>query len=177
MNRVTCFHCNYDEKIIEFVENHQPIISEHPFDNNWAGKGMYFWDNFDNANYWRGEKRKKSPASVSIVSVDVEYDTSDTSFLDLTSESILKKLIEYYKLTHPEENISDKKIGVLIDDYSHQNDVKVIKLLGDYKHNKSPNTPIDISKLSYKAKVIYCVKEKGKSNIIFNSIRKIEGEK
>ncbi|HEL2072523.1 TPA: hypothetical protein TY888_001869 [Streptococcus suis] len=174
MNQITCFHCNDTPKVDDFIENRKLIISQHPYDDWWSGKGMYFWDNLSNACYWKNEKLKKQPSNpVSIISVDVQFNTSDESFLDLTDDSILHMLIEYYRLTHPDQELHDKKIGILIDDYSQKYGVKVVKILGNYSQRQSPETPINIKKLSYKAKTIYCVKENCESSIIFETIRRV----
>ncbi|WP_203641988.1 hypothetical protein [Levilactobacillus andaensis] len=39
-------------------------------DGKWCGRGMYFWDNFANAEYWRRDwqRRQKSEFSVATAS-------------------------------------------------------------------------------------------------------------
>ncbi|EMC11771.1 hypothetical protein SMU74_05243 [Streptococcus mutans M2A] len=175
MNLVTCYHCNYSEKIKDFITRERLIVSQHKFDDNWSGKGMYFWDNLGNAKYWKGEKLKREKEKeVWIISLDITFDSNTCSFLDLTDPEILKKIVEYYQLTHPDQEITDKKIGVVIDDYTSRYRVEVVKILGNYRYTKSPNIDVDISKLSFQAKTIYCVKENCEANVKFDTVKKVE---
>jgi hypothetical protein len=56
---IKVYHCNLSEKCNEFISENKLLESNHPYDSLWLGKGMYFWDNFGNAKYWKNEKLKK----------------------------------------------------------------------------------------------------------------------
>ena len=53
---IKLYHCNEEKKINCFIEEDELIFSEHVQDDNWAGQGMYFWDNVGNALYWKKQK-------------------------------------------------------------------------------------------------------------------------
>ena len=55
---IIVYHCNDIERCDIFLEKKDYMI-ESKEDGIWLGEGMYFWDNYSNANYWLHEKERK----------------------------------------------------------------------------------------------------------------------
>lgn len=53
--KIPLFHCNLTPIVAELLAL-RSVVSNHPMDIYWEGDGMYFWDNFGNARYWKMQK-------------------------------------------------------------------------------------------------------------------------
>ncbi|WP_180542255.1 hypothetical protein [Staphylococcus haemolyticus] len=80
--RITGYHSNMESKIIKFQNKELPLL-ESLEDGYWLGKGMYFWDNYGNAQYWQ---RKVNGRKIVKVILSLE------NLLDLTDKNHLRKL-------------------------------------------------------------------------------------
>lgn len=153
---------------------------------NWAGDGLYFWDNFGNAKYWldtnkSGEKR-------CIVKSCLEID--ENYILDLTDYEMVKqfkywiKLLQMAKVIDSDENmifrgdkidsaiagievIQSKLCNIdFLKEYFKDLKIYAVKIMGYYPHVVDTFLFEEDEKSSYntknratiKSKVIYCVK-------------------
>ena len=76
------FHfCEHTRKCNAFVDKQLAIVATGP--SQWLGDGMYFWDNYGNALYWRRELNGDHiPEKDCMVTADIDMDY----VLDLTDE-------------------------------------------------------------------------------------------
>ena len=74
---IIVYHCNDIERCDIFLEKKDYMI-ESKEDGIWLGEGMYFWDNYSNANYWLHEKERK--------------DTQDKQFSIIKGNAIISKI-------------------------------------------------------------------------------------
>lgn len=51
---VILYHSNDYERCNYFITKKELIYTKE--DGIWLGEGMYFWDNENNANYWKSQK-------------------------------------------------------------------------------------------------------------------------
>lgn len=151
------------EKCVNSFKNGNPklyIAKENGF---WAGTGMYFWDNYGNAQYWLKQSKKKHPA---ILKARVTFD--DKNILDLTDKSVLsafqKKWLCIAKRLDVNPNVSlGKKINTIIEIFD--GDIKLVKELGLYpslREDKFLNLPVSKPRYPHvtsKVRVIYCIKD------------------
>ena len=70
------------------------ILSKNSKDDIWLGKGMYFWDNRGNANWWNQKQSRRKPDEVYSITV-VNADLCE--LLDLTDFDIYMKLEELWE--------------------------------------------------------------------------------
>ncbi|MDV3518212.1 hypothetical protein [Lentilactobacillus otakiensis] len=91
------FHVGEENKNIEFCRNKTSIIF-HEEDGEWAGNGMYFWDNLYDVNYWlkhlnnvcKNEKHNCVKASLQV---------ADKNMLNLTNNHDIDEFEnELYKM-------------------------------------------------------------------------------
>lgn len=157
------YHSNTPEKIQTFISNGSyMIISEHSFDDNWCGKGMYFWDNKGNADFWNTKRIGPSKVATCFLVI------SEDEFLDLSDYKIaerMQKLIT--KLGTRDRNLIDGKPGKKIDFLANVLKSKVIKVIGSYPYAKNSSFFVDLDDAhpTTSNKIIYCVKP-GSSDII-----------
>ena len=180
---IKVYHCNLSEKCNEFISENKLLESNHPYDSLWLGKGMYFWDNFGNAKYWKNEKLKKDKTkNFKIVSCFVSLE----KMLDLTDNEEIEIIDRIWKSVdlEPKLNIKKKKItkigdklNFLFDFISEfSKEYNIIKTIGEnYKYNNHffNNEKINSTKPGTSSKVIYNAKE---INCIKNIGRVIEDE-
>jgi len=130
------FHSNSKEKIEYFIKDPAyMIISEHPYDDNWCGEGMYFWDNFGNAKNWKNKKTKATIAQCFLV-------YSDNSILDFSDYQVARKmqqLIENMSSKRNEMKFESNKAGKKIAFLANLLNVKVVKVIGKYPNLKETN--------------------------------------
>lgn len=155
---VEVFHCNDRMRINKFVaEPDFLIISQHKFDELWAGRGMYFWDNKGNAKYWYKDSVKKSPdSSFLIAQANIHYDQETfMDLLDLEIEKLCQQIIDRYEALGVISNRDS--LGKKIDFVASELNFKVVRVSGYYK-NTPQTSYLKRSKVSNKNKIIYCVK-------------------
>ena len=91
-SKIILFHSDEESKCKKFIEEENSlIISENSKDDIWLGKGMYFWDNKGNANWWKDKQESRNKDKrYSIVIVNAVLD----KLLDLTDFEVYMKMEE-----------------------------------------------------------------------------------
>lgn len=89
-SKVILYHSNKEEKCNKFIlEKEYLVSSENLKDDIWLGKGMYFWDNRGNVNWWKRKQSHRNPTiNYSIVAANAKLD----ELLDLTDFEIYRTL-------------------------------------------------------------------------------------
>lgn len=174
-SNIELYHCNDEKKINDFISKEEYlIISNHAADDKWAGKGMYFWDNKGNADYWHRDRISKFPNSIFLIAkANIEY--NEDTLMDLTDleiEKLCNGIIEKMESMGVIGANNRDPLGKKIDFVSSVVGFKVVKVIGHY--GATPQTDyLKRSKVNNKNKIIYCVKE-GNFDII--SERKVLGD-
>lgn len=156
------YHTNIDKKILSCLSNGNLIIFKDTF---WLGRGMYFWDNLGNANYWKYEKIRKGEGTVLDIKI-IQANIFVDNILDLTDSQNLEfidKLWERFVKNNIKEKIPKEHLGkrldYLFESFPEYFSYGVIKALGVYKY-VSTNTFFKETNISVKSKLIYSVKKK-----------------
>ncbi|HAN09060.1 MAG TPA: hypothetical protein DCP90_00420 [Clostridiales bacterium] len=165
------YHTNDLERCKRFVLDKDFVIVTEK-DTWWIGKGMYFWDNRYNTQYWLEEKRRKecNNMPIGIVTCNIYMD----NMLDLTDKEIADKFEELWEeyLQNTQENLVSLPLGVKIDKIlgyleNVSQIIKVIKVYGLYNetHENSfiKNSASFVKKVTKpvgNVKAIYCVRDK-----------------
>ena len=90
------YHSNKEDECKKFISKKDYLIlSKNSKDDIWLGKGMYFWDNRGNANWWNQKQSRRKPNEVYSIAV-VNADLCE--LLDLTDFDIYMKLEELLTL-------------------------------------------------------------------------------
>ena len=151
--KIPLYHCNC-ESVTSKLANGELVNSNHSDDELWGGRGMYFWDNVGNANYWRKQKSNRTKIIRCVASFNSEEDLMDLTDYDveLNFEKLLNLTDRYY---------GDKPIGKKIDFLCNLLDYKIVRFFGEY--NRTPQTSLinDTNcpnRITNKVKVIYCIK-------------------
>lgn len=168
VNNIKGYHTNYANKCRKFIETDEIIISE---DENFLGRGMYFWDVESNAAYWKTVKERQKPdESVVTVSADIITET----FLDTMDENVRvnigllwKNYNEKKKSSHYRKN-KIVTLGQVLDTLPIIKDIPVRRGIYYYENNRISDfasygitiTGIKSCKLSNDVKVIYAVIDK-----------------
>ncbi len=94
-SKAILFHSNKKEECDKFISSDDYLsISNNNKDDIWLGKGMYFWDNRGNANWWNNKQRNKYPdKDYQIVVANANLER----LLDLTDFDIYMKIEELWK--------------------------------------------------------------------------------
>lgn len=154
--KTTLYHVNNIEKIEYFFTENKLIISDHKLDDKYAGKGMYFWDNRGNAEFWYNQKLKHfKKRDLCLLIVSTEYNTDN--LLDLTD---LAQLEIYYNILdsiHEYENFKDKGLGEKVDFLCKVLECKIVRFISFYPKTYKSKL-LKGSLVNNKNKVIYCVK-------------------
>ncbi|MDO5078564.1 MAG: hypothetical protein Q4D67_02905 [Streptococcus minor] len=151
--KIPLYHCNH-ESVISKLMNGQLVVSSHPNDDIWGGRGMYFWDNFGNAIYWR----KQKPNPTKIIRCVVSFN-SEEDLMDLTDYEVESRFAKLLSLTN--RSLGDKPIGKKIDYLCDKMGFKIVRFFGEYEHTPQTNLINDTNipnKLTNKVKIIYCIK-------------------
>lgn len=159
--KITLYHVNDIEKVDYFFRENKLIVSKHKSDNSYVGKGMYFWNNRGNADYWANQKnnyylnkfgKKKDLCLVVISSV---YNSSE--LMDLTDsqqEFEYKKIIDSFSKAG--KNIG-QNLGEKIDYLCEKLNFKIVRFSSFYP--KTPDSKLfKGSFVNNKNKIIYCIK-------------------
>lgn len=163
------YHANTKENVKKFIKG-SLIISHHPNDDYWLGKGMYFWDNKDNALFWN--KRRQDNKCTAIAKSQLMFHDSD--MIDLLDRSTLLKLKEQAQKICNILNLEFKQyknkpgaILNLVSNYLEMSDKETFKLVrGAGYYNRQPTYSLVVnddgtnrSHLTGKVKLIYCVRD------------------
>ncbi len=176
---IKVYHCNDKQRCEKFLkEDNYLIWSEE--EGIWLGSGMYFWDNLANAQYWKGQKKRKTNnrKPLSIVCSNIYID----NFLDLTDIdncyiieklwenycNMMKKSYEYYKNVELGGKLNILFRSKVTREYFSK--YNVIKVIGNYPYTQpSPLFYYDVNNKkpqpTLSAKCIYNVKN---PDCIFN---------
>ena len=142
-SKAILYHSNKKEECEKFISQEDYLIkSKNSKDDIWLGKGMYFWDNMGNANWWNKKQCYKNP--------DIEYVIAVVNarldeLLDLTDFDIYMKLEELWK-TICEKMKKDpyiplgNKLNFLFDSQGLEAIYAVIKVYG--KYNATPSAGV-----------------------------------
>ncbi|MBL1225353.1 hypothetical protein [Enterococcus sp. BWR-S5] len=147
------------------------IISNHAYDENWCGEGMYFWDNKGNSNFWK----KKKNGDSEIVSCFLVFE--EEHLLDFSDYEVAERMQQLISLlSQRDRNLLDEKPGKKIDFLAKKLEIKLVKVIGMYPFSKGSSffPEIDNAHPSTSSKIIYCVKP-GNSDII-NERKLVEEE-
>ncbi len=155
-HKILGYHSNDKPRCLRFVNDNEPIIDAK--DKYWLGEGMYFWDNYSNAQYWKNKKdRDNSQQEHLITKADICVDR----LFDLKDDEkykIFEKLWSAFK-SKVGDKIKKDFIGVQIDllhkAYLYEHfDVYKGEGYYLYKGEKEPQN----AKLTSKTRTIYNVK-------------------
>lgn len=139
-SKAILYHSNKKEECQKFIsEKDYLIVSQNAYDDIWLGKGMYFWDNKGNANWWNNKQRVKNPNNTYLIAL---ANANLENLLDLTDFDIYMKLEELWKSTckkiRANANVPlGNKLNSLFDMYAFNKMYDIIKVYG--KYNSTPN--------------------------------------
>lgn len=157
---MTGYHANDRERCERFI-NEKSYIIDSEDDTEYLGRGMYFWDNMPQAEWWL--KRKRDGA---IVSAELNLDC----VLDLTQKEIADQMAELYKLV-PEafmekyiirygclDNLLGVRLNILFESFEESmNNFNVVKAQRSYPR-KEESEFLKKTKLTSQTVSIYCAK-------------------
>ncbi len=156
-----CYHCGNKDTITRFCEDSSFMpISKHLYDRQWAGPGMYLWDNLSNAKSWYNSRNDKEQRRICKCYLRIDED----NLLDMTDFETAESMQEFIKMMEQTEEVSTTdEVGTKIAFIAKTLNSQAIKLFGNYPHFKQnpffegynkEKAHADIT-----AKVIYCVRE------------------
>lgn len=122
MLSIPVYHVGKKESNNTFQQNPAILVSHE--DGEWAGEGLYVWDNMGNANYWLKQKNKiaynkSSGTEYSIIKLNLKVD--EKYILDLTDPYSVKEFERFveklkdYGFFGKKKNFENK--GALINAY------------------------------------------------------------
>ena len=156
-------------------------------DGDWAGRGIYFWDNLGNAQYWLKEKnRKNQKQKYNIVRTYLSVPANEV--LDLTEPTEIRSFEESIS-TMQRMKLLDKKIGTkhkgaiinaywkVLNSFGNATLFSVVKVIGYYPkinnsiYFKENDTQKNIQPyVTIKGKVIYAIRD---LQVLSDNYRKI----
>lgn len=145
--------------------------SSTPINDNWAGDGLYFWNNIENAKYWLNQKqRQNSGRRYTIAHAQLEID--DSKILDLTTEEAANRFKSQLNVLSNRGFIEKKvllnHIGAAINAYYKvflrigKPEFFVVKITGYYPNKKKKKlfyTNFSDPHVSFNEKTIYVVRK------------------
>ena len=157
---MTGYHANDRERCERFI-NEKSYIIDSAEDTDYLGRGMYFWDNMSQAEWWLKTKKKDA-----IVSAELNLDC----VLDLTQKEIADQMAELYKMI-PEAFIQkyiivygclDELLGIrlniLFESFAElKSNFNVVKAQRSYPR-KAESEFLKKTKLTSQTVSIYCAK-------------------
>lgn len=159
MASIEGYHVNKEQKCKDFLNKETALIIS--VDQEYLGRGMYFWDNKANAKYWFKQQRRKHPCdSLMAVSCNLSLE----KLLDLTDGDI-RRVVD--KAWHTIQNRAENdgvplKMGARLD-YIRRfhpliKTLNIYKMLAQYEndeHKYNFGSPY----LACNVRTIYCVKD------------------
>lgn len=169
--KIPLYHANDEKRVSEFVRTGKLITSRDT--GEWAGTGMYFWDNISNAEYWLNQKKNKSHGIDNFLKCRANLSFEEMELLDLSDRGKLQELERGFELISKKMNKSigvsrssssigmSEKIDFIVDNLLTH--IKIIKVIATYR-SKPDNQAIFYKEKGYpavdeSAKVIYVVRE------------------
>ena len=153
------FHTNSKEKCDKLLKG-EFCASE---DTNWLGKGLYFWDNFSNAQYWKNQKiRKKEVFDKEQISIIKAYIDCER-VLDLTDTEILNTMNRVWECIYIIDSKVDrnlqlgKRIDFLLKRFPDM-ECPVVKGIGEYRNSENHKF-FSGTRLVSDVKIIYSVRD------------------
>lgn len=163
---------------VDTIDNNKKFVAGESItpsfeDGDWAGRGLYFWDNAGNAEYWLKEKLRKNK-SEKYSTVKAFLTVNEDKILDLTEPNKVKDF-EKSVSTMIQSGLIDSGLGVkhkgaIINAYYNVlskfgGEFSVVKIIGyypkiqKYEYFKEDAYAKDSSPfVTIKAKVIYAVR-------------------
>lgn len=160
MENILAYHVNYQEKCDNFIHGNIPlIISE---DTQYLGRGMYFWGNNGNAQYWYNDRKRKEPQEIfCALKCNILLD----KLLDLTNSKIRNKMDKLWLSCKEQARKAGikKEAGAQIDYMLNlaklDGAFTVCKMHGKYNAPFSTLTEMNSRYMACDVREIYCVKD------------------
>lgn len=156
---IPVYHANTCEKCNDFIDKKSLIIHN---DREYLGRGMYFWDNLGNAEWWKRKKKKKTTSKICILSGRLFL---QDPILDLTNRDEIRLIRDlWYKYCDKNDIEHDKQplgfiLDILFQAFPELNEIKVIKANGDYSTHQKTNFLLkEGRRIDDRTKALYCVK-------------------
>jgi len=157
--KVIAYHANDKSRCAPFIDKGRPIIDSR--DKFWLGRGMYFWDNRSNAQYWASQKIKKGSSIVWLIQADICTDY----LFDLKDKRMRDEFEKLWQVFSKKQKLQKTyplgmKIDILYDAYLSDK-FDVFRCEGLYK--SKPEYFLRHEKFPYptsQTKTIYNVKKK-----------------
>jgi len=180
--RIVGYHGNKKSKCLAFIKSGVLISCD---DSKWLGRGMYFWDNKSNADYWLKEKIRKTELDCMEDGAIIQALIDCDEMLDLTDQSVVEELNNVWVLLR----VRDKKfsydaelgykLNYILERIEDFSSISVIKGIGDYRdYYRRKGDDFFIlkdSRIIEDVKVLYCVRC---SNAIIEKImEEVQNEK
>ena len=167
---VPVYHADSKKQNDKFISNEKALLASHE-EGYWCGKGMYFWDNHSNADYWEKEisKQRKDELSICLASLQYEQDNC----LDMTDEATAEELFQVANEllnkmdSHERPHLQMSKTGSVIN-FVHKALQKnglptfdVVKMSGHYPNKRRSvfNESYKKAHATLKNKIIYSVRD------------------
>lgn len=139
-SKAILYHSNKEEECKKFIsEKDYLVLSKNSNDDIWLGKGMYFWDNKGNANWWNKKQSTRKPNEVYVIAA---ANANLCELLDLTDFDIYIKLEKLWKTVceklkqNPNVPLGNK-LNFFFDVCNFEMKYAIIKVYG--KYNSTPN--------------------------------------
>lgn len=139
-SKIILYHSDEKNKCKKFVdEENSLIVSGNSKDDIWLGKGMYFWDNIGNANWWKRKQHSRHQSKqYSIVAANAVLN----NLLDLTDFEVYMKMEELWQQICKQCNLDSnmplgEKLNFLFETLDFGEEYDLIKVYG--KYNYTPN--------------------------------------
>lgn len=139
-SKIILFHSDEENKCKSFVdEDGSLIVSGNSKDDIWLGKGMYFWDNIGNANWWKKKQSSRhQDKRYAIVAANITLN----NLLDLTDYDVYMEMERLWKqvcqLCNKDTNIPlGEKLNFLFESFNFGEEYDVIKVYGKYNYTPS----------------------------------------
>jgi len=155
--RIIGYHCNDKYRCEDFLNDFKMINSE---DEQYLGTGMYFWDNYSNAEYWLSKKKTKHQEIEEwyIVSALIKI----LMLLDLTDKEQSYMLDGLWrKYCSRTRTHKDLPLGIKIDNifkfFKLYSRYHIIKANAAYNDMENPNI-LSGTYVQNNTRTLYCVK-------------------
>lgn len=161
--RVKGYHCNEESKVNQFeLGDFKSLKSTE--DGKWLGSGVYFWDNYSNALYWKNQKERKQKeknfkVTTALLSLENLLDLTDLGDIDFCLKVI--DLLKRQGVTEFIEGEIGRNINVLFNVTEIFNKYDILKSHGLYTKELKTEFFVVNEKIPYlttRVKTIYCVK-------------------
>ncbi len=159
------YHTNKKDKCQDFI-NGKLLLSKGTNDT-WLGKGMYFWDNFSNAIFWRKKRMHSDKCPYEEYYGIVRSNILINNILDLTDENQRNKFANIWLIAKQNsaiKNLNNIGLGQKID-YIFESfpdlfkEYPIIRAYTEYSYLKERNSIFENTNFTYNIKNIYSVRD------------------